>query len=104
MGRPFQDLSGLKFGPLTVVAISGRGINGGARWRCRCDECGSYRVVSSKTLKHYGGTCKCSRDLSGQKFGPLTVVALANRGRKGVPPADLAKKTGSMAMPLRLRK
>lgn len=55
-----------------------------AKWKCRCD-CGSERLISDRGLR-YGGSLSCgclrrdmssrknTRDLTGQRFGNLTVV------------------------------
>jgi hypothetical protein len=40
MKRNFIDLTGKRFGRLTVVGIYDRTPNGCIRWRCRCD-CGN---------------------------------------------------------------
>lgn len=71
------DLTGLKFGLLTVLDRStpaGQPI----KWRCAC-ECGSRTVVSAHHLKGGTKSCGCLRltkadDLSGEKFGRLTAT------------------------------
>ena len=53
MARPAHDLTGLKFGLLTVVARDGsRGVPGrtNAMWVCRC-ECGAEKSFRSDYLK-----------------------------------------------------
>ena len=74
----FQDLTGMKFGRLTVLE---RAENKGGKtyWRCRC-ECGEEVTVYSHSLKS-GATKSCGclgggklKDLTGQKFGRLTVL------------------------------
>lgn len=48
------------------------------QWRCKCD-CGNYVVVRSQYLRSgHTKSCGCmvSEDLSGQKFGKLTVIKL----------------------------
>jgi hypothetical protein len=56
-------------------------------WRCRCD-CGNEKLVSSQSLLHGVVSCGCAVysankqkiiDLSGQKFGRLTVVELTDK-------------------------
>ena len=44
-----QDLTGQRFGRLTVIEEDGRK-NGGIAWRCRCD-CGNYTTVRANHLK-----------------------------------------------------
>ena len=75
---------GAKFGKLTLVAFHGR-VKSKKTWLCKC-ECGNscLRVEGNlKTTKvpHCGcspawkGTNKKFRDLTGMKFGKLTVIA-----------------------------
>lgn len=47
--RQLKDLTGMRFGRLTVIAFSHRGERGKAWWRCRCD-CGTERVISRMNL------------------------------------------------------
>ena len=60
MGRPFNDLTGLRFGRLTVTELSERtGKNGERYWKCECD-CGSTKDVSaSALLSGYSKSCGC---------------------------------------------
>lgn len=45
-----KDITGNKYGRLTVVSISGvRASNGGVRWNCMCD-CGNYTTVAANNL------------------------------------------------------
>lgn len=86
-----HDLTGQKFGMLTVLGRAENSItpNGTKRvmWRCKCD-CGNECVRSSPNLKKRDGTsCGCRRaeiisnlrleDLTGQRFGRLTVIERA---------------------------
>ena len=73
----FKDLTGQKFGRLTVLE---RAENKGKHtaWRCRCD-CGKFCVVTGHDLKNaHTKSCGCFKryDLTGQKFGRLTVLGL----------------------------
>lgn len=64
-----KDITGLRFGNLTVVSFVPRtGSLGGARWLCKCD-CGSQKVVLGGNLRSGGTkTCGCSgRELQAQK-------------------------------------
>lgn len=75
-----KDLSGQKFGRWTVLEYNSER----RRWKCIC-ECGNEGYVSSHHLKHgRSKSCgcwsaelyreKCLEDLSGLKFGRLTVL------------------------------
>ena len=87
----FKDLTGQRFGRLTVIERSDRkGDN--AFWVCKCD-CGNTKTIKSGSL--IGGkttSCGCYskeitsnttlKDLTGQRFGRLTVIKRAeNRGK-----------------------
>lgn len=83
MGK-FIDLTGKRFGRLTVIEraddyISPNGVTA-VKWKCLCD-CGNVTEVRANDLRN--GTiksCGCSahdrkkEDLTGRKFGNLTVV------------------------------
>lgn len=88
------DRSGQRFGRLLVVdRADSRG--GRTFWNCACD-CGvRTQVVNSNLNNGHTRSCGClrgigprasqsgSRDLPGQRFGRLTVVALAGRNSDG---------------------
>lgn len=59
---PYNDLTGRKFGRLTVLELTdGRTAKGSVLWRCRC-ECGSEKLVSEDALVHGGlVSCGCYR-------------------------------------------
>lgn len=84
----FKDLSGKKFGKLTVIrATDKRTLAGTVIWECRCD-CGNIAYVSGTNLKSgHTKSCGCTReekfkkyrekkkfDLIGQRFGRLVVI------------------------------
>lgn len=84
MGR-FEDLTGQKFGRLTVLRRDERVHRAGAFWVCHC-ECGQEKSVSAAALKR-GATQSCgclnkeiiskSKDLTdmiGRRFGKLVVL------------------------------
>lgn len=57
----FQDLAGLQFGRLTVVARAENTKRGSARWNCIC-ECGNNVVVDAAKLKSgHTKSCGCLR-------------------------------------------
>lgn len=83
MGRKILDLTGQKYGRLTVVKEVER--NGYTRrWLCKC-ECGNETIVTQPNLRNgHTTSCGCVQrektsksntvDLTGRKFGRLTVV------------------------------
>ena len=84
-----HDLTGQKYGRLTVVS---RGIGKAKNetyWDCVCD-CGSEYTVMGRSLKQ-GRTisCGCARkeksigDLSGKKFGYLTAIKFNGKNKYG---------------------
>lgn len=83
MIKPKVDITGMKFGRLTVVKQVEDHIfpsgNKTSMWLCRCD-CGKEVNVSMGHLKS-GHTTSCGcihvKDLAGQKFGMLTVIERA---------------------------
>lgn len=78
MGK-FIDLTGQKFGMLTVLSRA-ESRNGKTYWNCICD-CGAKKIVGASELKQ-GNTksCGCNQhkqpfeDITGQKFGRLTAM------------------------------
>ena len=76
MGK-FIDLTGQRFGNLTVIKKSDNKSNTGMiKWVCRCD-CGNITEVTGGNLKSgHSKSCGCSHryDLSGKKFGKWTVL------------------------------
>ena len=75
------DLTGQRFGSLTVLTQGESDGHGKSRWLCRCD-CGSEKVILGSNLRR-GTTvscgCKGRRDLTGQRFGTLTVLESSDR-------------------------
>ena len=91
------DLTGKRFGRLTVIRYD-HSEHDGAHWLCKCD-CGTEKVIAGYLLRR-GSTksCGCLRsdasrearkarprkDLTGQRFGRLVVLGLADvPDRKG---------------------
>ena len=75
-----KDLTGQRFGRLTVLQKTDERISNRVVWLCRCD-CGkTVKVTSSHLLRGQTTSCGCSRkgvnliDLSGKRFGRLTVL------------------------------
>lgn len=83
----FNDLTGKKFGKLTVLNIDHR--EGKVYfWKCKCD-CGNYTVVRSAVLNNgHTKSCGCAhkkallKDLIGMKFGKLTVMSYSHQEGK----------------------
>ena len=93
-----DDLTGQRFGRLTVIERAEDYIvpsinKHQVRWLCKCD-CGNITYVTSSNLKnHKTNSCGCykkekmveyfTKDITGQKFGKLTVIErVENRGGK----------------------
>lgn len=86
------DLTGNRYGALVVQARAPKPVgskSSSAFWECLCD-CGNTKIVSGNVLKQgKSRSCGCltsklrseshSEDLTGQKFGLLTVVSRAKR-------------------------
>lgn len=77
------DLSGQKFGKLTVIEKD-KNCTNRVKWLCQCD-CGN--VISTRTDALSEGrstSCgKCKNDLVGRKFGRLTVVKKVKSDKAG---------------------
>lgn len=57
MARPLIDLTGQRFGRLTVLELESTNGNGGTKWKCLCD-CGNIATVKGGHLKD-GSTKSC---------------------------------------------
>lgn len=84
--REWPTLIGERFGMLTVIGQAPSTKKGQRRWICQCD-CGTQKIVLSSNLKK-GTTincgCKHKNDLTGLRFGKLTVIARSNQyGSRG---------------------
>lgn len=84
-----EDLTGLRFGALTVISRAPRPDNvksPGSYFLCQCD-CGTEKVIMGKSLRS-GKTKSCGchlqqyDDLIGQRFGKLLVIAREPRNDK----------------------
>ncbi len=85
----FRDLTGQKFGRLTVLSRADNDQNGNTRWLCQCD-CGKQKtILGSSLVSGHTKSCGCSQhsriaqDLTGQKFGRLTVLSRADNKQNG---------------------
>ena len=90
-----KDLTGKKFGYLTVLAPTEDRQNGSIVWKCQCD-CGNICYIPTSNLSRgHTKSCGCSTytmsgeklrlKLTGKKFGKLTVI-------KELPPENLESK------------
>lgn len=84
-GARSRDLAGQRFGKLIVQSATDRRADGGSVvWLCQCD-CGKKKEVSANRLrKGKVRSCGClsipmQKDLTGEKFGRLTVMEYAGR-------------------------
>lgn len=82
------DLTGQRFGKLTVVRFVGMGNDRGKRYLCKCD-CGNEAIVSSGSLRCGDRKdCGCSKKeksaeaLLGSVFGKLTVIGVSHKNRR----------------------
>ena len=87
------DLTGQKFGRLTVIEEDGKNKNGSIKWRCKC-ECGNEITVIGTNLRN-GNTTSCGclqkeitkdlnfTDLVGKVFGRLTVIKKYGKDKHG---------------------
>lgn len=82
----FSDLTGQKFGLLTVLCKDQASTTKKVCWICQC-ECGSIVSVLGESLRsHRTQSCGCSArkltyDLTGQQFGYLEVVEPTKNSR-----------------------
>jgi hypothetical protein len=98
MGRPVVDITGFRFGKLTVLELSSRRTNDGKPfWYVGCD-CGTVKEVTGSNLKNgLVKSCGCERaarsgadgifygnafkNLTGKSFGRWTVLGRARTNR-----------------------
>lgn len=74
------NLIGERFGKLTVIKESEIKQNNLVTWECQC-ECGNTTLATTKNLRNgVKQSCGClkRKDIVGQKFGKLTVIAPTN--------------------------
>ena len=89
MPRQRDDLTGRKFGKLTVVGYDHTDYKGETYWLCECD-CGNPELVTVRRQSLRQGTttsCGCRQhemiDLTGSKFNRLSVLGFAGRDSGG---------------------
>jgi len=81
-----KDLSGQRFGRLTAIKNVGANKWGSRLWLCRCDCGNEITVAATYLVKGEARSCGClkkerdifqAEDLTGRKFGRLTVIRRA---------------------------
>ena len=78
-GKEATDLTGKRFGQLTVERKTDERYKGSIVWECKCD-CGNIAYVPARYLRSNTTSCGCAKtgkkalDLTGQRFGWLTAV------------------------------
>lgn len=87
MGRKCRDITGQRFGILTAIENTGRKYCGVSVWRCHCD-CGrDVELPIDRLTKGVNKSCGCQQyaylDLTGQRYGRLTVLGLAGQDKFG---------------------
>lgn len=76
--NPKTNLTGMRFGKITVIKDTGKSNEKGKLWLCKCD-CGNTKEILDSRLRfNQAKSCGCSaynkKDLTGQRFGHLTVL------------------------------
>ncbi len=89
MASYIKDLSGMRYGRLTVLRLSDKKIGAGTMWDCQCD-CGNAITVRRSSLVS-GNTKSCgclhrertslhnTEDLTSQRFGRLVAIRPTDR-------------------------
>ena len=92
MAKP-QNLVGRKFGRLTAVKDVGKNKWGNRLWLCHCDCGNEITVAATYLIKGEARSCGClkkerdilqAEDLTGRKFGRLTVICRAKNKKNRV--------------------
>jgi hypothetical protein len=81
-----KDITGQRFGRLTALYNTGEKTRGVFIWHCVCD-CGNEKIMNAASLKQGTQSCGCLRfkprdDLTGKRFGRLTVISYERREGK----------------------
>lgn len=101
----YEDLTGQTFNLLTVIEPTDKIINGKMQWKCRC-KCGNITYVHSANLKNGSvKSCGClsqlKEDLTGQRFGKLTVISFDTSSHKWICQCDCGNIIKVMAFNLK---
>lgn len=83
MGRKPVDLVGKRFGKLLVVEQTNQRKHNQVVWKCQCD-CGNISYATNGALQSGSvRSCGCLYDLTGKRFGRLTVTEKAGKDKHG---------------------
>lgn len=82
---PMKDLTGQRFGRLTVIKPQGKNKFNNYLWLCRCDCGNEITVLSGNLLKGNTKSCGCiqKNDLTGKRYGKLLVFERLEAGEHG---------------------
>jgi len=59
--KPFNNLTGRKFGFLDVIAYAGTDRHGRRKWRVQCEQCGRTKIVlAANLLSGQSKSCGCT--------------------------------------------
>lgn len=92
MSRPFDDLSGIRYGRWTVISYSHGDAHRTRYWLCRCD-CGVEQAIRGRNLREgQSRSCGCHTNtgygnLSGSYWA--TVISNARNRRMGEIPVEI---------------
>jgi hypothetical protein len=83
----FKDLTGQQFGDLTVIELSPlKTKHKHLKWLCRCS-CGIEKIINGRDLASGHtkscGKCLAFKDITGKKFGKLTVIERSHLNKWG---------------------
>ena len=80
MSKSIRDLTGERFGPLTVLGALPERRNGHVVWLCRC-ECGNVKQVQSPNLKS-AKKCRCKWRAAARECAGALKAAEKNKRRQ----------------------
>ncbi len=82
--RQYENLVGRRYGKLVVMQLLPSNDKGHRRWMCQCDCGNTYITTTGRLNAGYSTNCGCEKspDLSGQKFGQITVIRRSENKRK----------------------
>lgn len=89
-----KDLTGQKFGKLTVISLTDQHKNNHIVWHCKCDCGNEIDVIGASLISGNTKSCGCVKketsnfvqlkaNLTGQKFGYLTVLRQTDQRQYG---------------------
>lgn len=88
----YKDLTGQRFGRLTVIEYTPQRKDNCVVWKCQCD-CGNIAYINSHQLRRGTQSCGClqkeaasktrAKDIHGQQFGRLTAIEPTSERKHG---------------------